>query len=434
MQRLIRVTRKVLISCSTIAAVGMLSHTMISNDAAAQAAGGTGGSGGATGSGGNAGTDNPPASCASLGLSNPVYVEGSTAADSVIKALGPALAMATTPLQILYVSGGSIGSCDGVDSIVLGTSSSANATYWNAQGAVQTCSLSNQVMDVGISDVFPTSCPSITAGQLTGVGDFPGPVQSMNFVVPVGATQNSISAEAAYLTVGLGATGGTDWNVPADYAFRNFNSGTETMIATAIKVPTSKWPIAADKGGSGAVVTAIGMAKTPADTTIGILASNQADANRSTIKRLAFQAYGESCALYPDSSYASSDKANVRNGTYNIWGPSHILAKTTAGAATGQAKALIDILEGTTVVPAVDIVNLEILANTTPQCAMTVKRTSEIGTPAPFTPDASCGCYFDSLRGDAAAKAACTACTVATAATDCPAGKTACNHGFCEVK
>jgi hypothetical protein len=412
-----RLTRDVFISCFTLAVVGVVAHSSFSNVAYAQA---TGGAGGET-----------TASCTSVGFTNAVYVEGSTAADSVIKALGPALAMATPPIQIVYVSGGTVGSCDGVDAIVTGATTSANATYWNSTGVTQTCSNANQAVDVGISDVFPTSCPSITSDMLTNVGDFPGPVQSMNFVVPAGATENSISADAAYLTVGLGANGGTPWNNPAGWAFRNFNSGTETMIAAAINVPTAKWPLAADKGGSGAVVTAIGAATTPADATIGILASNQADSNRTTIKRLAFQGYDQTCAYYPDSSYASKDKANVRDGTYKIWGPSHILAKTTVGAATGQAKALIDVLEGTTVVTGVDIVNLEINANTTPQCAMHVKRTSELGTPVTFTPDTSCGCYFDSIKGDAAAMAACTACTTPTT---CPASAPACNHGFCEVK
>ena len=415
MRKLNKLTRRALTSCPIVVVAGLLAHATFSNQAHAQTV---------------------PPTCASQGIVNPIYVEGSTAADSVIKALGPKLSALASPISIVYISGGTIGSCDGVDSILNATPTSANATYWTAAGTATTCTLSAQVMDVGISDVFPTSCPTgaaATAPQLAALGDFPGPVQSMNFVVPAAAQANSISSEAAYLTVGFGATGGTDWNVPADYAFRNFNSGTETMIAAAIGVPTAKWPAAADKGGSGAVVTFIGSPTTPADTTIGILASNQADANRTTIKRLAFQAKGETCALYPDSSFASTDKANVRNGTYKIWGPSHILAKVDgSGVETdASAKTLIDIIEGTTVIDGVDLVTLEINANTTPQCAMHVKRTSELGTPAAYVPDTSCSCYFDSLKGDASA---CTACTTANAATVCPAGKTACNHGFCEVK
>ena len=78
------------------------------------------------------------------------------------------------------------------------------------------------------------------------------------------------------------------------------------MIAKAINVPTSKWPAAADKGGSGAVVTALSAATTAADQTIGILASNEADNNRDKIKRLAFQGYNQECPFYPDSTYSSA--------------------------------------------------------------------------------------------------------------------------------
>src|SRR5450755_2844100 len=97
MRKLIRLTRKALISCPTVAVVGILAHAIFSNEAHAQ---------------------DVPATCASVGFTNAVYVEGSTAADSVIKALGPALSMAAQPIQIVYVSGGTIGSCDGVDAIV----------------------------------------------------------------------------------------------------------------------------------------------------------------------------------------------------------------------------------------------------------------------------------------------------------------------------
>ena len=150
-----------------------------------------------------------------------------------------------------------------------------------------------------MSDVFPTSCPDIDSTLLTGVGDFAGPVQSMNFVVAIAATHTTISAEAAYLTFGLGAAGKTDWDNPDLYAIRNFQSGTETMLAQAINVPTNKWK-GVDKGGSGGVITAVSGATNP-DKTIGILASTEADvaANRLTIKRLAFQPYGETCAAVP---------------------------------------------------------------------------------------------------------------------------------------
>jgi ABC-type phosphate transport system substrate-binding protein len=402
--------RRALFSCPTIAALGILAHGVFNNNEAhAQEA---------------------PPTCASLGFTNPVYLAGSTAVQSVINAIGPKLATAATPVQLVYTSAGS---CDGVNTIVGGLKLSSNASYWDASGTLGTCSLNAQAIDIGLADVFPTSCPDITADALAGIGDFGGPVQSMNFAVPAAASATSISASAAYLTIGLGATGGTDWPKPELYAFRNFQSGTETMIAKAINVPTSKWPAAADKGSAGNVVTALKTPTGPADQTIGILASNQTDDNRDTIKRLAFQGYDQTCAYYPDSSLSSKDKANVRDGTYAIWGPLHMLTKVdTGGVPTDpQAKALLDIMLDKAPVTGVDIVDLEITANTVPQCAMHVQRTSELGAPTAYVPDTSCSCYFDSKRGDASA---CTACTTETAATVCPAGHKACNHGYCEVK
>lgn len=431
MRRLNNLTRQALISCATLATVGALVHGVFgSSPAEAQAAAGTGGSGGGSAAGGSGGLEIP--TCASLNFTNAVYLAGSTAVQSVINAIGPKLATATdNPITLVYTSAGS---CDGVNTVVGGLKPSGSATFWDATGTSGTCTLASTAIDIGLSDVFPKSCPDITDDLLTGIGDFAGPVQSMNFAVPIAASENSISAAAAFLSIGLGETGGTDWNNPALFAFRNFQSGTETMLAKAIKLSTDKWPASADKGGAGGVLTALKTPKGAVDQTLGILASNQTDDARDTIKRLAFQGYDQACAYYPDSTYASKDKLNVRNGTYAVWGPLHMLAKATDGVPTDpKAKELIDLLTGATTVTGVDIVDLEITANTTPQCAMHVKRTTELGTPAAFTPDVSCSCYFDSKRGEADAKAACTPCSPDTADMDCPDGKKACNHGFCEV-
>ena len=371
-----------------------------------------------------------PPTCASL--PNPVYIAGSSAVRNVLQALGAELSAAADPTTLVY-SG--VGSCDGVNTIVTGLKTSASTIYWPAgstTSAACTPPAGGQVIDVGMADVFPTSCPGITTADLAGVGDFAGPVQSMNFVVPKAATQVAISAEAAYLTFGLGAAGKTDWNNPSLYKIRNFQSGTETMIALAINVPTNKW-LGVDQGGSGAMVTAIANA-TVVDKTIGILASNEADIadNRVTVKRLAFQPYGEACPLYPDSSFSSRDKANVRNGAYQIWGPLHILTKVNAqGEPTNpRAKALIDTLLGVTVTPGVDVVRTEIEANTVPQCAMRVSRSTELGKPKAYSPVGACGCFFDSVV-NGSAPSSCKSCTTDA---QCPATAPVCSHTFCEAK
>ncbi|MEI9953452.1 MAG: hypothetical protein WDO74_31850 [Pseudomonadota bacterium] len=381
---------------------------------------------------GQAAAQDATPTCASL--ADPIYVAGSSAIRPLLTTLGAKLAVSATPSTIVYVS---TGSCDGVNTIVTDLKVTAGAKYALANGTLADCSLpvAGQAFDVGMSDVFPTSCPDITPALLSGIGDFAGPVQAMNFVVPKAATQTTISAEAAYLTFGLGADGKTDWDTPSLYSIRNFQSGTETMLAQAINVPTNKWK-GVDKGGSGAVVTAIASPTGNADKTIGILASTEADvpANRITIKRLAFQPYGETCALYPDSSFASTDKFNVRNGLYQVWGPVHMLAKVSGQnvVTNPKAKLLLDILLGNTVVDGVDPVQAEIDNYTVPQCAMNVQRTTELGAPKAYSPVGACDCYFESKTGGASAS--CKQCTTATEATDCTAAAPKCNRGYCEVK
>jgi len=366
--------------------------------------------------------------CASL--PDPIYIAGSSAIRPLLTTVGAKLAAAATPSTIVYVS---TGSCDGVNTVVTDLKVTAGAKYALANETLADCTLptAGQAIDVGMSDVFPTSCPDITTALLAGIGDFAGPVQAMNFVVPKAATQTTISAEAAYLTFGLGAAGKTDWDNPDLFAIRNFQSGTETMLAQAIEVPTNKWK-GVDKGGSGAVVTAIANAANP-DKTIGILASTEADvpANRLTIKRLAFQPYGEVCALYPDSSFASLDKFNVRNGLYQVWGPVHMLAKVNGSnvATNPKAKQILDILLGNVTVAGVDPVQAEIDNNTVPQCAMNVERTSELGKPKAYSPVGACDCYFESKTGGAS-----SSCKTCDTAADCMAAAPACNRGYCEVK
>jgi hypothetical protein len=365
-------------------------------------------------------------------LPSPVYIAGSSAVGNVLAILGGKLSAATPPTTLVYIKGA--GSCDGVNAIVSGLKVSAGPNYWDANGNKADCALPSTgvAVDLGLSDVFPSSCPDITPDLLTGVGDFAGPVQSMNIVVPKGATQSLISAEAAYLTFGLGKAGKTDWNNPALFAIRNFQSGTETMIAKAINVPTNKW-LGTDANGSSGVVTAITNA-TDLDRTIGILASNEADqpANRLNIKRLAFQPYGETCALYPDSDYSSHDKANVRTGKYQIWGPLHMLAKVDdQNVPTDQkAKDLLDILLGNTAISGVDVTAIETDAFTVPQCAMKVSRSEELGKPKAFSPDGACGCFFE-FKTTGTASSGCKACTTAA---QCTAAAPLCNHGYCEVK
>ena len=405
-----RILKRAIVSGASVAIVGLMAHALFSSTAKADAI----------------------ADCtsATLALPNPIYVSGSSAIKSGGTEIGKALAKDATPTTLIYVSKGS---CDGVNGILSGTAMSGTGIYFDSTGTQQSCNVPAKAPDLGVSDVFPTSCTGVDQAALDAakVGDFHGPVQSMNFVAPIKSDENSISAEAAYLAFGFDDGGDTTWGDKALHLIRNDQSGTQKMIGKAINVPANKM-IGTDEGGGGTIVTDIQKAYATPSKVIGILSSNDADGASAGVKKLAFQGYGQTCAYWPDSDVSKKDKAYVRDGHYQIWGPSHLLAKLndTKVPADPKVATLIDILTRKTSVTGVDVLALEIAANTTPLCAMKVIRDSELGPLSSGIPDfESCGCYFDSLRGDA------SACTTCNKAADCkdPAASH-CNHGYCEVK
>src|SRR6185436_20701814 len=76
------------------------------------------------------------------------------------------------------------------------------------------CTLSADTpADLGISDVFATVCSG--SAVPAGVADILGPAQAMLFVTHPNSTQQAISAEQAYLALGLGGNGmATPWIDP----------------------------------------------------------------------------------------------------------------------------------------------------------------------------------------------------------------------------
>jgi hypothetical protein len=208
------------------------------------------------------------------------------------------------------------------------------------------------------------------------------------------------------------------------------------MIGKAISLDAASW-FGSDKGSSGGVVSFIGDTgqkdPTPAKF-LGIVSTGEADANRSTMKVLAFQPLGKKAAVWPDSSLTAFDKVNVRSGAYPIFGPLHLLSKSTAGTpVNADAAKVISYFTGTADPPGgpTQLIDLEIANYTVPQCAMQVKRTSEMGDLAPYTPTKPCGCYFQAkVPGGCAPTATCKPCA---AATDCSATQQ-CSYGYCEAK
>ncbi len=173
------------------------------------------------------------------------------------------------------------------------------------------------------------------------------------------------------------------------------------------------------------------MAAAEADATFGILATEDADDNRSILQILPYQHYDQGCGYWPDTDKLSTDKRNVRDGHYAIWGPLHILTHvsvTTGDPVKAGAKSVIDYLTGTEQAPSgLDLIALEYARHVVPQCAMHVNRTEEVGPLASYMPTRSCGCYYDKLSGS-------TTCKPCTSLSDCTSDAPACNFGYCEVQ
>jgi ABC-type phosphate transport system substrate-binding protein len=382
-------------------------------------------------------------------LPKPVFVAGSSAVKPFLAGVAAELSALTEPVTVVYINGK--GSCDGVNYMVPATTTLATGTVsiWSKDTAGKPveasggCDLPTAgiTVDIGVSDVFATTCPNVTGLPAT-VKDFLGPIQTMTFSVAKKSTQPAISAEAAYLTFGLGATGETPWTDPTKFFIRPSSSGTLQMLATAINVPAAKWqgnrfkPDGTTSSGSGDVLNyLIALQNTgtqgDADLGIGILATDLIDKNRATIRALPYQHYGQTCGYLPDSTDTSADKQNVRDGHYMVWGPLHMITPVTVGQPSNAgAKVVIDYLTGA-VVPAFDLIDTEAKLGVVPDCAMRVSRDSEVGPLSSYMPAKSCQCKFVAAATGTAVPDGCAACLTND---DCTAAAPACNYGYCEVR
>jgi hypothetical protein len=247
-------------------------------------------------------------------------------------------------------------------------------------------------------------------------------------VVLKDSVQQVISYDAAFLAFGLGtmAGGGVPWNDPSVMEVRDQGSGTQQMIATAIALDAAKWQ-GNKNAGAGAVVTALTGHTDKKDQAIGILSSGDADKQRAVFRILSYQHKDQTCGFTPDSdSTTQFDKANVRDGHYAIWGPLHFYAKDGVNA---DVKKVIDILTGV-VTPKFDLIKMEAQAHVTPDCAMRVSRTTEIGPMASYMPKQSCECKF---VVEATGKKP-DSCKTCDGDADCDSAAPKCNFHYCEVQ
>ena len=373
-------------------------------------------------------------------LPNSVVVTGSTAIKPVLAEIAKVLAVPqsngsteTGPVTVLYAGAGS---CVGIDAAVNGTPvTSATLAYWDGQGAEQACALDSTSgglnADVAVSDVFASTCLPLPNGLPNNVHDFLGPIQTMTFVVPQASKQDSISAEAAYYVFGFGADSGVaPWTDPAQIFRRSAQSGTQRLLAAAIGVDATLWQGTEASSSSDLRQRLIAAGSNDPESTIGILAADEAQANRATLNVLAYQDFGQACASYPDRELDSNEKENVRSGVYLPWGPMHLLTAVDNNQhpTNHLAETLISYILGNQAPPGgLDLIALEAQRFVVPQCAMRVQRTQEMGPVMPFTPSQPCGCYYEKLANTS------TSCKPCESNRDCTADNSICSYHFCET-
>jgi hypothetical protein len=397
--------------------------------------------GSADSGGSEGGTPDAGVAVACATLPNVVYGIGSSALQTF---LGRVAGDFATTKGITFVYQVTSGSCVGVQAVLDGSFKiTGTANSFDSLGNAIPCSLppGGVTADIGVSDVFATTCQQLPNGLPQGVKENFGPVQTMTFAVPTTSQQSSISLEAAYNVFGFGDDSEVNPWIDATHIFqRNSLSGTQNMIAATIGVPAAQWQGVAHASSSTMVsdLKTAGQDPNPAtaDKTIGILSVDNVQANPSILRALAFQDVGQSCGYYPDSTSTALDKANVRDGHYPIWGPSHFYNFIDANGApiNANAQSFIDSLSGTNQLVGVDLLQLYAQNHLIPICAMHVTRTSDGSDYGPFTPQATCNCYFD-LQATGQ-----TSCVTCQTDSNCPASSPTCRQfgnpptGYCEIQ
>ena len=390
--------------------------------------------------------------CDDIALPNKIFGSGGSAVTATLKRVALAIANdpTGTPAEQTTIFYTDPNACDGYGDFLTGKSTRV-FKYWVAGQTIdQTCEAraGGQPLDFAHMGNAADLCvdPVIPAG----IGDFAAPVQTVNLITGLtptgGSPEKSISAEALYFIFGFG-TGGqvSPWNDGAGVFVRQATSFVTLLVGKHINVPATafvgpgKW--AADNAAAvqtnGNVVTAIttyvGTDDVKAGQALGYVSGSTADTNRSKVKTLAFQAFDQTCGVYPDSTDTKLDKLNVRKGKYALQAQGHYFAPVDAnGVPTNERVAnLIGWFDGSAQPPGstVSPFNETIKAGDIPECAMEVKRDGTVGAFSSFAPAKPCGCRFESIAGGAVPES-CTACE---ADSECGGDTPSCNFGYCEA-
>lgn len=362
-------------------------------------------------------------------LTNPVYMHVGSTVLPLLRELGRALRDAPDPMTLVFVDGRS---CAIMDGIVNDTPLTVNLSYvpstaedaaWTPDQPPRNCTMPAEgvPVDLAHSDIYPESCGGDL--QLGEVALFTGPVLPFVFVVPPASSQVAITAEEAYFVWGFGAAGQVaPWTDEAFLFSRPNTSGTKITFGANIRVPASKWK-GEQLAKTGDVINAVATAVN-AEAALGIVGGANYDGQRDALKSLAFQAFGQRAAWYPDSTAGAFDKRNVRDGHYLLWGPSIWLTRAAGGVPTNPRVArLLDLLQSKADAPEIGATGIIVDRGFIPDCAMQVARDGQAGDLRPYTPAEPCGCFFEARVGGQ------PGCAPCTGPADCDG---TCTLGYCE--
>ncbi len=375
-----------------------------------------------------------------------VYIESGDTQENLLKRLGRQLRDEANVTLAFNLTG----SCTLINDIYTGAKmvksgtlkyipSKAENPTWDPTQPEATCSTdaTGAPIDVAISALFVDSCGLGGPPAGSNLALIQGPIQGYTFVVPTASTQTSISAEEAYYAFGFGDANKIEpWRHKQTLFIRPPTKSTLVATALNIGVPPNKW-MGIPEAASSDVVTAVKGSATP-EATIGILGNEVYDANRGKgINVLAYKAYGQKHAYYPDSTSLTFDKQNLRDGHYALWSPTVYITKVdgTNTPTNPAVKLVTDLVLGNpTTAPdggaTSDGLTPVVKVGLIPECAMKVTRSKDGGNLSPYTPAKSCTCFFLSkIPGATGTPAGCNTCTTDA---DCADGGATCSHGFCE--
>ncbi len=275
--------------------------------------------------------------------------------------------------------------------------------------------------DLVATDLFLDTCRSSALPATLTVTK--GPVRTLVFATPFASEQRAITAEQAYFVFGFPNGGrASPWVDEGSLFIRSPTNSILRALAANIRVPENQWH-GTSLGSSSSVVSAVSGASNT-ESTLGVLDSVAYDANRNTLRALAFRAPQQSHAYYPDSTFEKNDRQNVRDGHYLLWSQGSYISVT----AQSDAGYVASLLAGLSVSPAPGFEALDavIAGGSIPDCAMTVSRSVDGGNLSTYTPADACACYYENL---VSGTSSCNACS---ASSPCASGT--CRRGSCEVK